>query len=36
MLMRENPYDFVSNDSKDKGKSKKSPTKKRKKKGEDN
>ncbi len=36
MLMRENPYDFVSKDSKDKGKLKKSPTKKRKKKGEGN
>ncbi len=36
MLMRENPYDFVSKDSEDKSKLKKSPTKKRKKKGEDN
>jgi len=36
MLMRENPYDFVSKDAKRKSKTKKSPSKKPKKKGNEN
>jgi hypothetical protein len=36
MLMRENPYDFVSKDSKGKNRVKKPPAKKPKKKGDDN